>query len=197
MTRLLDEALPHWDVNEVHDAFVPAPPERAYQAVRAVTVGEIRLLAPLMALRLLPAVLLRRSLPAGRSGPVLDAMVKSGFALLGEREPEEVAVGVAGRFWLPTAGDSIRSVAGLEEFVAFDEPGFAKAASDFRVVPEQGGSRVITETRVAAVDDDARRSFARYWRLIGGGSGLIRVSWLNAVRRRATRAGAAGVGEAA
>ena len=185
MARLLDEALPEFDVNEVHSAWLAVAPERAYDAARHVTVSEIRLLLPLMAVRLLPAALLRRSLPAARSGPVLDAMVGSGFALLGERAPDEVAVGAVGRFWLPTAGDSPRSVDGLDGFAGFDEPGYAKGATDFRVVAEGAGSRVITETRVATTDDAARRSFARYWRLIGIGSGLIRVSWLNAIARRA------------
>ena len=187
MPRLLDEALPRFDVNEVHSTWLAAPPERVYDAVRRVRVGEIRLLAPLMAVRLLPAALMRRSLPAGRSGPVLDAMVASGFTPLGQRPPEEVAVSAIGRFWLPTAGESIREVAGLEEFVAFAEPGYAKAATDFRVVPEGAGSRVTTETRIAGTDAAATRRFAVYWRLIGPGSGLIRLSWLNAVRRRAER----------
>ena len=187
MTRLLDQALPRFDVNEVHSAWIAAPPERVYDAVRRLQVGEIRLLTPLMTLRLLPAALLRRSLPDARSGPVLDAMVASGFTLIGERPPEEVAVSAVGRFWLPTAGDSIRRLADLEQFVAFAEPGYAKAATDFRVVAEGAGSRVTTETRIAATDSAARRRFGIYWRLIGPGSGLIRVSWLNAVRRRAER----------
>ena len=187
MTRLLDEALPTWDVNEVHSAWIAAPPTRVYDAVLHVTIGEIRLLVPLMALRLLPALLLRRELPAVRSGPVLDAMVASGFTLLGEREPEEVAVAAVGRFGVPTAGESIRAVDGLAGFVDFSEPGCAKAATDFRVVAEGVGARVTTETRVVGTDATAKRRFARYWRVVAPGSGLTRVSWLNAVRRRATR----------
>jgi hypothetical protein len=34
-----------------------------------------------------------------------------------------------------------------EEFLSFDEPGYAKAAISFLVRPERDGSRVITETR--------------------------------------------------
>ena len=33
-----------------------------------------------------------------------------------------------------------------EDFVAFAEPGYAKAAMAFLVRPERGGTRVITET---------------------------------------------------
>jgi hypothetical protein len=45
---------------------------------------------------------------------------------------------------------------------------------------------LATETRVAALDDAARRSFARYWRLIRPFSGLIRRRWLLAGARRAS-----------
>ncbi len=185
MTRLIDEAIPRWDVNEVHEAFVPVPPERAYDAVRSVTVGEVRLLVPFMALRLLPAILQRKAPELRLDAPVHEAMAANGFSALGERPPEELAFGVVGRFWQLSAASSLRPVGSAAELAAFAEPGYARAATDFRVLAAPGGSRVITETRIASTDEAARRSFARYWRLIGAGSGLIRVSWLNAIRRRA------------
>jgi hypothetical protein len=76
-----------------------------------------------------------------------------------------------------------------EGFVSFAEPGYAKAAMSFLVRSEPGGSRVLTETRVAGTSSDAARAFLRYWRLIRPGSGAIRRSWLAAIRRRAVRAG--------
>jgi hypothetical protein len=33
--------------------------------------------------------------------------------------------------------------------------------------------------------DDAHRTFAVYWRIIRPGSGIIRRSWLEAIKRRA------------
>jgi hypothetical protein len=192
MARLLDEALPAWEVDEVHGVWVPAPPEAAFAAARAVTVREVRLLVPLMALRLLPALLRGRRIRDDRSLPVLDAMVANGFVLLGERPPAEVAVGAVGRFWRLDAEDTLRALSGLAEFAAFAEPGFAKGATDLRVEPEGAGSRVTTETRVAATDDEAARLFRRYWVVIGAGSALIRLSWLNAIRRRVGVSGAEG-----
>jgi hypothetical protein len=44
---------------------------------------------------------------------------------------------------------------------------------------------VITETRVYAGTPAARRRFAIYWRFIRPGSGIIRRSWLEAIKRRA------------
>jgi hypothetical protein len=43
------------------------------------------------------------------------------------------------------------------------------------------GGDLSTETRVQAVDDDARRVFLRYWRVIGPFSALIRRRWLKQI----------------
>jgi hypothetical protein len=48
-----------------------------------------------------------------------------------------------------------------------------------------GGSLLVTETRVAAVDEHALRAFLRYWRLVGPFSRLIRRRWLAAIARGA------------
>ncbi len=71
-----------------------------------------------------------------------------------------------------------------EAFTAFEEPGYAKAAMSMLVRAEGRGCRLITETRIRTTDAGAARSFRRYWRLVRPGSGLIRRSWLAAVRRR-------------
>jgi hypothetical protein len=162
-----------------------ASPAEAYSAARAVTVGEIRLLRPLMAVRLLPAVILRRpGIHDDSATPVLDAMMASGFSLLGERPPEEMALGVVGQFWKLSAQSSLRPVAGVRELAAFAEPGYARSAMDFRFEAEGPGTRITTETRIAGTDEAASTAFRRYWRVIGTGSALIRISWLNAIRRR-------------
>jgi hypothetical protein len=186
---LLAEVLPRYDANEVHDVWVPAPPEVVFQAVKDVTVREVRLLVPFLALRGVPRLLARR--PGFRpvwTAPVLGEFLKVGFVDLGERPGAEVATGAVGRFW-SLAGNEPVEVLSREEFVAFAEPGYAKAVMAFLVRPERGGSRVITETRIAGTTPDATRAFMRYWRVIRLGSGAIRRSWLAAIRRRALRAG--------
>jgi hypothetical protein len=109
-----------------------------------------------------------------------------GVVLLGERPGAEIAAGVVGRF-PRLATYKTPAVRTREEFLSFTEPGYAKAAIAFLVLPEGGGSRVITETRVAGTSPEATRSFLRHWRAIRLGSGAIRRSWLAAIRRRAVR----------
>lgn len=124
---LLAELLPRFDASEVHDVWVPAPPEVVFAAVSEVTVGEVRLLQPLMALRGLPRLLARRpGFPLVRSTPVFDELLRFGFVLLGERPGAEIAVGAIGRFWR-LAGNEPVAVRTRENFVAFAEPGYAKA----------------------------------------------------------------------
>jgi hypothetical protein len=186
---LLAEALPRFDANEVHQLWVPAPPEAVFAAVKEVTVGEVRLLLPLMAVRGIPRRLTRRrGFRPSRSARVLDAFLGVGFVLLGERPGTEIAVGAIGRFWRPV-GNAPVAVETREGFVSFAEPGYAKAVLGFEVRPEGGGSRVVTETRVVGTSPDATRAFRRYWHAIRLGSGAIRRSWLAAIRRRAARAG--------
>jgi hypothetical protein len=51
------------------------------------------------------------------------------------------------------------------------------------VPARDGGSLLVTETRVAAMDDGARRAFRRYWLAVGPFSALIRRRWLAATAR--------------
>jgi hypothetical protein len=186
---LLAEILPRYDANEVHDVWVPAPPEVVFQAVKDVTVREVRLLVPLLgAARGAAAPRARSGFRPVGTAPVLGEFLKVGFVDLGERPGAEVATGAVGRFW-SLAGNEPVEVLTREAFVAFAEPGYAKAVTAFLVRPERGGSRVITETRIAGTTPDATRAFIRYWRVIRLGSGAIRRSWLAAIRRRALRAG--------
>jgi hypothetical protein len=183
---LLEEVLPCFDASEVHDVWVAAQPNVVFTAVKQVTVGEVRLLMPLEALRALPGLLARR--PVFRPNPsarVLDQFT-TGVVPLGERAGAEIAAGAIGRFWR-LLGNETAEVRTREDFLSFDELGYAKAAISFLVRAERGGSRVITETRVAGTSPDATRAMLRYWCAIRLGSGAIRRSWLAAIRRRAVR----------
>ena len=59
---------------------------------------------------------------------------------------------------------------------------------NLRAIPEGDGQvRVSTETRCLANGDEARRTFAGYWRIIYPGSAIIRRVWLDAIIARAVR----------
>jgi hypothetical protein len=91
-------------------------------------------------------------------------------------------IGVVGRFWSMTGNVCL---ADRESFRSPPAPGTAKAAWNFLVAPTPGGSRVTTETRVLCADEESRRSFRRYWSVVGPFSGIIRLEALRLIRRQA------------
>jgi hypothetical protein len=182
----LDEFLPDSDANEVHSTRIAASPEDVTAAARTLTARDVPLMSVLMAMRRLPArVARRRGPPARASGdrPLLDGFTRAGFFVLAE-QPDELILGVVGRFW--TLDSGIEEVA-PSDFVTFAKPGFAKAVLGFHVREVAGGTVLTTETRIQGTDEEARRKFRRYWRVVMPGSALIRRAWLRAIRKRAER----------
>ena len=146
---------------------------RALAAVHDVSAAEMPLARLLMRLR---------GLRPNRAGPLVDTMVTRGFARFGD----DVLV-LVGRPWSARGG--LRRV---HDFVAFDDPGYAKMALDFTAVPDAEGTLLATETRVFLTDEAARRRFAAYWLVVRPFSGLVRRSWLAAAKRRAEGAPVSG-----
>ena len=116
-----------------------------------------------------------------------DFMAKNFISLKESRET---------RFWLRVIGATDPPLQRelqpflqeANEFIAFDRPGFAKAATNFRGETQPDGStRLTTETRVIATDAAARTKFGVYWTIIYAGSALIRREWLRAIELRAVQ----------
>jgi hypothetical protein len=110
----------------------------------------------------------------------LDDLVRGGFVWLGEDPGRELVLGVIGAFWRPKGG--VRRIE-PGEFVAFDEPGWAKAAWNFRLIAD-GDERtfVTTETRVRVPDEPSRKKFLLYWAAIGPFSGVVRRQALSLIK---------------
>lgn len=212
MTRSrLDEVLPEYDFVERHRVAVRSP-AAALAGAKTATPGEMPLVRALFALRSVPALLTRgRGLPAEKGRPLVEQMVEFGFVPLAEGE-DEVVLGFTGQPW-KLSGGSMPRLGSADAWKAFDQPGYVKAVISFRAYVDPSASTgrfrrtrgpsphvlnrgtasgvagaaagvLETETRIQATDPASRRRFARYWRLIRPGSGLIRRSWLRAAKRR-------------
>jgi hypothetical protein len=145
---LLDEVMPAWDARETHAIASSRPLDEILET-------------PLASDPLVRVLLRLRGL--GTSGTILS-LGGGRFRTLAQND-QEIVLGVAGTPWRPGGG--------LIDF-ASDRPGIVRIAIDFRA----DGTTVSTETRVAAVDEAARRAFLRYWRVVGPFSALIRRRWL-------------------
>jgi hypothetical protein len=190
VSTVLDRLVPSFQAVERHSTTIAASPDQVWAALSQVTAGELRVFRVLMGVRALPGRLARS--PRARfdaDEPLLGWAVRFGFSILGEDARRELVVGAIGQPWRLAGGRGM-AVAGGQDFAAFDQPGYAKMAANFRLNLVAGGraTRLSTETRVACTDPNSARRFGRYWRLIRPASGAIRHSWLTAIKRRAERA---------
>jgi hypothetical protein len=177
----LDEFVPSWQFREIHTIRVAAPPARVFEAIRRVRADEILLFRTLTWIRRGGRQAPPSIMNAGGSESIIDVATSTGFLRLADDAPRELVVGA-----VVMAPRGTRGTLTPEVFRKPLPAGFALAGMNFLVTPDgPDGSLVSTETRVFATSDDARRRFARYWRIIYPGSATIRRMWLRAIARRA------------
>jgi len=181
----LDRFLAEYQFSEHHEARVRAPMEAVVKATRQVSLADMPAAAVLLRIRAAASGRFHGSAPDTR--PILDTMFQpgSGFLALDVDDPGELVYGMVGFVHKPPP-----PVTTPEQFAAFTEPGGIRVAFNLRLVPEADGVvRISTETRCLANGDEARRTSARYWRIIYPGSAIIRRVWLDAIIARAVRIG--------
>jgi hypothetical protein len=181
---LIDEYLPDYDANEVHQTVINAPIDRVYPLVRSLDL-RFSILSPVFrGWQRLARWRSPGSAQRGGDSLSLQSFLDQGFVLLAEQPPHEMVIGLTERVGL---GERVRVLKG-DEFKRFNEPGFAKAAWNFSLEPLTASrTRVTTETRVLCMDAKSRHTFRIYWRIIRLGSGLIRLEFLRALKRAAER----------
>jgi hypothetical protein len=179
---LIDDLMPRYDAVRTEHRVVAAPRDRVYDAVRetdfVATVAAspaVRVLFGARALgeRVVSAVRGRASAePAPVESMRLADMGTHGeWVLLGEDPPHEIAFGAVGRFW---AGETAWERIDAADFGTLDRPGLAKIACNFSL-REYGGDRSLVsyECRTLATDEQSRRAFLRYWRLLSPFIGVV------------------------
>jgi hypothetical protein len=177
--RPLDDFLPVYEFSEHHELEIRAERPRIDRAMREVSLSEIPVARALWWLR-----------RAGRGDPsvrrpFLDSALP-GTVPLGDAPGEGIVIGLTGQFWHLRGGRDPGRPRSALEFLAYDRPDVCKAVLDFRIdALGPGRCRLSTETRVHVADPAARRAFRRYWLVIRPFSGLTRILFLRAVRRRA------------
>jgi hypothetical protein len=175
MATLLERAMPVYHFNEVHRRWIPAEPEKVWDALAQLRLDQLRLTRPLVALRHL-----------GNPMPSSRPLITDGPIQIVEWVPPRFALGATiGRPW--RFKPDRHEVATLAEFNEFDEPGWTKYLTDFRVDAGDGGTWLSTETRGHSTDAAARRRFALYWGVIRVGSGLVRRDILATVSREVVK----------
>jgi hypothetical protein len=176
----LDGVMPEYQFVERHAVRTQARPEQVMQAIRQSTFGDMKSLATLLKVRGAFVGGSAHDIGGMQEKRILDSFAASGY-LSASSEREVVMFGV----W--NAREQRRpDVRTQQQFVDYRERGAVKTAFDFSVQDASDGwSEISTETRVLAVGDTTCRGMGRYWRLIVPGSGLLRLQWLEGIKRRA------------
>ncbi len=183
--ELIERYLPTYDVAITEHVVVEADTERTYRAAGQLDFLTVR--SPLLV-----ASLFVRGLPARLRGHAPEPLPELRFAdgsaslpgwlFLGEVPGRETAFGAVGKFW--KADIEWRDIP-VEQFAAFDEPGWGKIACHFLVRPDGPGRSILTyECRTATTDAMARRMMFRYWWLIRPFVGHILRATLHTIRAK-------------
>ena len=184
--RSLDDFLPAWQFGERHGVDIDARRDRVDAALRSVSVDDM----PAVRLLFLLRGLGRARRDTGR--PFL-ALGQIGGVTLDDVPGEGVVLGLTGQFWRLRGGDTAGRPRTAAEFLAYDRADVCKAVIDFRIAElGPGQCRLTTETRVRIEEPAARRAFRRYWLVIRPFSGLTRILFLRAVRKRCRHDGRRG-----
>ncbi|MGZ3303908.1 MAG: hypothetical protein ACXVBG_23790 [Isosphaeraceae bacterium] len=182
---LLDQFMPHPEVDEYHSVEVPAPAALALETAKRTDVQSALPIKAIFFLRAIPALLRGEEFrPKGPRG-LFEETLAQGFGVLAEEPGIEVVIGT---YCQPWHQDVEFRPLPPEEFAAFDDPGFVKIAVSLAAEPlGPGSSRFVTRTRVVTTDAEARRKFRLYWSPMSAGILLIRWFFLPLVRKQAER----------
>jgi len=178
---LIDSFAPSPDAVEINSLAINASRDAVYGALWTANLGGSLVIKLLLGLRSLPGFVSRgfRELPQNQK-ITLQTLIDSGFGVL-RNEPEEIVLGITGRFWRPTGN---LSPFRREDFEGPVPPGFARAVWNFSTKEVSAGRTILsTETRVTCGDSKSRRKFRVYWFFVRPFSGLIRRLMLRAVKR--------------
>jgi hypothetical protein len=182
---LIDSFAPNPDAVETHSISIKASREAVYQTLWSADLGGSLIVKALLGLRSLPEIILhpRRLLKRGRK-ITLQTVIDSGFGIL-YQQPDEIVLGVTGRFWRLTGNLSPFK---REDFDLPVASGFARGVWNFSMKENVPGRTILsTETRVICGDSKSRRKFLAYWFFVRPFSGLIRLVMLRAVRKAAVQ----------
>jgi hypothetical protein len=184
----IDDFMPEYQFYEYHEASVNAPAEAVSSAIKNVSFADIPMAMCLMRIRAMASgQFTETDLPGAKpvrellSKPILDVLSQpgTGFLTLDNSNPYEYVGGMVGKPW---SNDLPGNVTTPDEFRAFRLSGNIKVAFNMHIFDMGNGkSRLTTETRIIGVDESARKTFARYWRIIYPGSAIIRRVWLDAI----------------
>jgi hypothetical protein len=171
MSHPLDALIPRPDARERFAITVRAPAAVVFRIACDFDVQSISLVRAIFWMR---SKLMRTEMKPRLATGFLDEMRSIGWGRLVERRGEFVLLGAACQPWVP---DVVFRAIPPDRFAEFAEPDKVKIA--WTLEAESLGpelTRLATETRAVATDEQARKKFMHYWRWAR--FGIVPIRWL-------------------
>jgi hypothetical protein len=181
LDRFYDQLLPNWEVGQHQEIRVRAPASTAFAAARMMDIEQSPLVRAIFWLR---QVIMRAPRPAtDKRRPFIERAKALGWAVLVDIPGRRTVLAAITRPWQRAV--TFKPLSGVD-FLAFNQPGYAKIIWSIEVHPD-GADRSVasTETRVQVTDPKSRRRFRLYWALLSPGILAIRYLSLRLIRRQA------------
>ncbi len=182
-TTLVDEIVPEYQIGEKHSIFIEAPPARVFDSLKRAKDDEQSVIK---LFDLLPVIAGKRdaSSLSEDEKPLYEMLRETSGLVLEKPNKEFVAANIATMDeHIPSTPNTVRGFVTYR--LRYNE---MKLPVSFRVDPEEGGSRLTTETRIMFAVRNLCRDYFWYWGIIYPGSSLLRIDFLEAVKHRAEAA---------
>lgn len=179
----LDNFMPRFEVRDLHQRVVDAPPSRTFEAVHQLSMADSPVIRAIFGMRELPSRI-RGTLPEPTPRrPALEEVRAFGWRQVDYQPDRAVVMAAVTQPW--HADVEFVGLAG-DEFVAFDDPGYSKIVWSIETLPRDGRHTLVRmETRVSTTDPASREKFRRYWALLSPGIIAIRHELLRLTKRSA------------
>ncbi|MDQ4123554.1 MAG: hypothetical protein M3209_19120 [Acidobacteriota bacterium] len=171
---LIDDFMPTFEFSDSQKTDVKATPEAAFRAFRTFDMAESMTIRWLFKMRGIPT-----------NNLTLRDLERVNFKVLGERQSEELVLGLAGEFKTLLGGLLNLSP---EQFKAFNNPGFIKACWNFAVADlGNGKGRVTSEIRIHGTDAASVAKVKNVWGMLKMPSAMVRNEILKLIKKQAER----------
>ena len=183
LDRFYDQLLPGWEVGEHHEIRVGAPAGTAFAAARMMDIEQSWVVRAIFWLR--QVIMRAPRAPDDKRRPFIERAKALGWAVLVDIPGRRTVLAAVTRPWQRAV--TFIPLSGVD-FLAFNQPGYAKIIWSIEVHPDgEGKSVASTETRVQVTDPRSRRRFRLYWALLSPGILAIRYLSLRIIRQQAER----------
>jgi len=186
----IDDLLPEFAFNEFHEVRINASPEKIKQVLQVTGVKDIPAAYMLMKIRGIADEDVDLSDRTANNKAGSNTISTPDFNFFVVTPDEWITVMILKSVIITNNSNKPAppEISTLEQFTAFNKPGYVKVAVNFRFISTNNKETILTtETRNNGTTHKDSRIFGYYWRIIYPGSAIIRRLWLDTIKKKANK----------